>query len=95
MQTVQFSETGNDLMAMLERAAAVKEGLKVVSNDGTAIVMLTNEAYRALRETAFLLSSPAHVVHLAQSLAELQKGQVRRHELTEVSEPHAQPPVHK
>jgi PHD/YefM family antitoxin component YafN of YafNO toxin-antitoxin module len=53
MKTVQFSETGNDLMAMLERVAAIKDGLKVVREDGTAIVMLTNETYRALRRLRF------------------------------------------
>jgi len=95
MKTVQFSETGNDLMAMLERVSAIKEGLKVVRDDGSAIVMLTNDTYRALQETAFLLSSPANAAHLAQSLAELRDGQVARRELIEVSESHAQPPVHK
>jgi antitoxin YefM len=97
MKTVQFSETGNDLNALLERVASIKDGLKVMRADGSAIVMMTNENYRSLRETAYLLSSPANAAHLAQSLAELHAGQVSAHELIEVSDSDAQPPppVHK
>ena len=95
MKTVQFSETGNDLDAMLERVASIKDGLKVMRADGSAVVMMTNESYRSLKETAYLLSSPANAAHLAQSLSELQAGYVASHELTEVSDSDAQPPVHK
>jgi antitoxin YefM len=95
MKTVQLSETGNDLSAMLERVSAIKEGVKVVRDDGTAIVMLTAEMYRSLQETAFLLSSPANATHLAKSLAELRAGHAAHHELAEVSDSNAQPPVHE
>jgi PHD/YefM family antitoxin component YafN of YafNO toxin-antitoxin module len=45
--------------------------------------------------TSHLLSSPLNAAHLVKSLAELHAGQVTEHELIEVSESHAQPPVHK
>ncbi|MTV39461.1 type II toxin-antitoxin system Phd/YefM family antitoxin [Duganella radicis] len=95
MKTIQFSEIGNDLNALLECVAGIKDGLKVMRADGSAFVMMTNETYRSLRETAYLLSSPANAARLAQSLAELRAGQVSSHELIEASDSDAQSPVHK
>ena len=95
MKTVHLTEIGNDLRNLLDEAADAKEGLKVIREDGTAIVLLTMAEYSGLKETAFLLSSPANALHLAQSMAEWRAGQVVKHELIEVGDVNAQPPVHK
>jgi antitoxin YefM len=95
MKTVKFSETNNDLRALLELATCETEGVRVVRDDGAEFVMLSAGEYRGLKETAYLLSSPANALHLAQSLAEFKVGKVVKHELTEASDPDAQPPVHE
>lgn len=95
MKTMYFSETKNDLQNLLDDAADAKGGIKLVRDDGSAIVLLTIDEYNGLKETAFLLSSPANAAHLARSLEELRTGQVAEHELIEASDSNAQPPVHK
>jgi antitoxin YefM len=95
MNVISFSETGNDLRAVLEKAAEAEDALTVLREDGSSLVILTLEQYNGLIETSHLLSSPANAAHLAKSLAELRAGQVAEHELIEVSDSNAQPPVHK
>jgi PHD/YefM family antitoxin component YafN of YafNO toxin-antitoxin module len=58
----------------------------VLREDGSSLVILTLEQYNSLMATSHLLSSPLNAAH---------SGQVTEHELIEVSESHAQPPVHK
>ncbi|NGZ83015.1 type II toxin-antitoxin system Phd/YefM family antitoxin [Duganella aceris] len=95
MNIISFSETGNDLRAVLEKAAEAEDALTVLREDGSSLVILTLEQYNGLMATSHLLSSPLNAAHLVKSLAELHAGQVTEHELIEVGESHAQPPVHK
>jgi len=95
MKTVKFAEAKNDLGAMLKLAIGEAEGVRIVGDDGTEFVLLSAAEYRGLKETAYLLSSPANALHLAQSLAEFKVGKVVRHELSEVGDSDAQPPVHE
>ena len=95
MKVISFSETGNDLHAVLDQAAQADEALTVLREDGSSLVILTLAQYNGLMETSHLLSSPANAAHLAKSLAELRAGQVAEHELIEVIDSCAQPPIHK
>ena len=95
MKTINFSETGNDLAAVLARAAEAEDAVTVLNPGGVPFVVLTSDQYRGLMETSHLLSSPANAAHLAQSLAELREGRVSERELIDAGGSDAKPVVHK
>lgn len=66
MKIISFSETGNDLRAVLETAAEAEDALTVLREDGSSLVILTLEQHKGLMETSHLLSSPANAAHLAK-----------------------------
>ena len=54
--------------------------VEIVSKKGTAFLVSADE-YRSLKETVYLLQSPANAQRLRESLAEVADGGAQPHEL--------------
>jgi antitoxin YefM len=78
--SVTASQARQRLFPLIEQVNDDQEAVEIVSKKGTAYLVSENE-YRSLRETAYLLASPANAERLRQSLAEVRAGQVTEHEL--------------
>ncbi|HEU0103689.1 MAG TPA: type II toxin-antitoxin system prevent-host-death family antitoxin [Mycobacteriales bacterium] len=78
--SVTASQARQRLFPLIEQVNDDQEAIEIVSKKGTAYLVSENE-YRSLRETAYLLASPANAERLRQSLAEVRAGQVTEHEL--------------
>ena len=78
--SVTASEARRRLFPLIEQVNDDQEAVEIVSKKGTAYLVSENE-YRSLRETAYLLASPVNAERLRHSLAEVRSGQVAEHEL--------------
>ena len=78
--SVTASEARQRLFPLIEQVNDDQEAVEIVSKKGTAYLVSENE-YRSLRETAYLLASPVNAERLRHSLAEVRGGQVAEHEL--------------
>lgn len=65
----------------MDRVCSDHEPLIITRNGQQAVVMLSLEDYKALEETAYLLSSPANARRLLSAMAQLNagKGAPREH----------------
>ena len=68
------------LFPLIEKVNADQESVEIVSRKGTAFLVSEDE-YRSLRETAYLLQSPANAAHLRRSAAAARAGTTEPHEL--------------
>ncbi len=80
--SVTASEARQRLFPLIEEVNQDQLAVEIVSKKGTAYLVSADE-YRSLKETVYLLSSPANARRLRESLAEASDGQVEERELLE------------
>ncbi len=83
MNTVTLNEAKRDLEHLIARVIADAEPTIVSTDSGQRVVLLPLEEFNSWQETVHLLSNPANVAHLRQSMAEARAGQVVERELVE------------
>ncbi len=76
MNTLSYSQTRQNLKSVFDKAVNDSEPVFVKRRNGQNVVILSEEDYKALNETAYLLSSSANQKHLKTSLKNLKKGEV-------------------
>ena len=75
------SEARARLFPLIEQVTKDGVPIESVRRAGTA-VLISQEEYDALEETAHLLRSPANAARLMRSLADAEAGNVQLHELS-------------
>ena len=80
--SVTASEARQRLFPLIEEVNADQVAVEIVSKKGTAFLVSADE-YRSLKETVYLLQSPANAQRLRESLADAVGGRVESHELAE------------
>ena len=83
MNEVTVDEAKRNLDLLIARAVANAEPTIITTSTGQQIVLLRLDEFNAWQETAYLLSNPANVAHLRQSIAEARAGKVAERELIE------------
>jgi antitoxin YefM len=78
--SVTASEARQRLFPLIQEVNEDQTAVEIVSKNGTAFLVSEDE-YRSLKETVFLLQSPANAAHLRESLAQARSGDVREHDL--------------
>jgi antitoxin YefM len=81
MRVVTYSEARNTLKAVLDQVHEDADVTVISRRDGADAVVMSFEHYQSLVETMHLLSTPANAAHLAKSIAQFRKGQVKRRAL--------------
>lgn len=71
-----------ELYRLLEEVNQDGDEVEITSKHGSAFLVSARE-YNALRETAYLLRSPANAARLASSALQVREGAVTLHELVE------------
>ncbi|WP_072620695.1 type II toxin-antitoxin system prevent-host-death family antitoxin [Spirulina major] len=72
-----------NLAATLNKVCDSHTPITITRSDGQAVVMLSQEEYESLAETAYLLRSPTNARRLLDSIAELGSGGGQERELIE------------
>ncbi len=80
--SITASEARSRLFPLIEEVNDDQIAIEIVSRKGTAFLVSADE-YRSLRETAYLLRSPANARHLHESIAQLDAGVVGAHPLAD------------
>jgi antitoxin YefM len=78
--SITASEARQRLFPLIEEVNDDQVAVEIVSKKGTAFLVSADE-YRSLKETVYLLQSPANASRLRESLAEVSAGRAAEHEL--------------
>jgi antitoxin YefM len=80
--SVTASEARQRLFPLIEEVNDDQVAVEIVSKKGTAFLVSADE-YRSLKETVYLLQSPANAQRLRESLGEVRDGKAHARELIE------------
>ena len=84
MRTASYSDLRKNLAAMIERVNVDHEPVVITRDKGKpSAVLMSLEDYAAFEETRYLLRSPANAERLLTSVASLEAGEGREHDLAE------------
>ena len=72
MSTITYSHLRANLSTEMDRVCDSHTPLVVTRQNGSSVVMLSQEDYDALDETAYLLRSPKNARRLLQSIREIE-----------------------
>jgi antitoxin YefM len=78
--SVTASEARQRLFPLIEEVNDDQVAVEIVSKKGTAFLVSADE-YRSLKETVYLLQSPANAARLRESLAEVAAGKAEQRDL--------------
>lgn len=78
--SINASEARQRLFPLIEEVNDDQIAVEIVSKKGTAFLVSADE-YRSLKETVYLLQSPANAARLRESLAEAAAGKAEQHDL--------------
>lgn len=77
---ITASEARRNLFPLIEQVNNDRTPVEITSKRGDAVLIAVAD-YRALKETAYLLRSPANVRRLLESLHQARTGNTLEHEL--------------
>jgi len=83
MQVVNFTEARNNLKSLFDSVYSDSQEVIVNRKNGENVVIISLDAYNAMKETQYLLSSPNNRERLLNSLANARAGKVSPRELFE------------
>jgi antitoxin YefM len=81
MEIVTYSETRANLKAVMDRVVNDHTPIAITRQRGKPVVMVDLDDWNAMRETAYLLSTPNNARNLMESIAELDAGKGTLREL--------------
>jgi antitoxin YefM len=80
--SVTASEARQRLFPLIEEVNDDQVAVEIVSKKGTAFLISADE-YHSLKETVYLLQSPANAQRLRESLADAAAGRAQAHDLVD------------
>lgn len=81
MRTMTYSESRQRYAEVLDSVVDDREGVVITRSGRESAVILSLEDYESLRETAYLMRSPANARRLLDAMERLEAGQWQAHEL--------------
>jgi antitoxin YefM len=81
MRTVNYSETRQNLASILDKVIDDQEEIVVTRSGHEPVVIIPLSEYTSLKETDYLLRSPANRKALLDSIADLDAGRGEIHDL--------------
>ena len=83
MTAITYSAARENLAATMNQVCDDHDGIIITRKRDQAVVMMSLEDYESLKETAYLLRSPANARRLAEGIQELEQGKIVLKELAE------------
>ena len=81
MNILTFSEARASLKTVMDNVCKDHTPTVISRVSGEHVVMLSLDDFNSMKETMYLLSSPANANHLMESIAQLRAGQAQQREL--------------
>ncbi|WP_019930546.1 type II toxin-antitoxin system Phd/YefM family antitoxin [Nocardia sp. BMG111209] len=85
MTSMSASEARANLYPLIEQVNDDAVAIHITSRKGNA-VLISEDEYNSLRETLYLLRSPANAARLTQGIAQLEAGEVVEVDLARLAE---------
>ena len=83
MRVINFSEARGSLKSVIDQVIADADYTVIARRDAPDAVVMSLNTFNALMETVHLLKSPANAAHLARSIEQVRKGEVRQQGLVD------------
>ena len=83
MKTLSYSESRAHYAAVLDSVVNDREEVVITRAGHEPVVIVSLEDYEALRETAYLMRSPANARRLLDAMERLEAGQGHEHPLVD------------
>lgn len=83
MRVVNFSEARNSLVNVIDQVIDDADYTVIVRRDAPDAVVMSPDTFNSLMETVHLLKSPANAAHLARSIEQYRRGQLKRQDLAD------------
>jgi len=83
MKAITYSAARENLAATMTQVCDDHDGIIITRKRDQAVVMMSLEDYESLKETAYLLRSPANARRLAEGIQELEQGKTVLKELAD------------
>ena len=81
MRTISYSEVRQNLAKVLDQVVDDAEEVVVTRSGHEAAVIISLREYESLKETAYLMASPANARRLNEAIEQLRNGDGAIHEL--------------
>lgn len=81
MRTVSYSESRANYAEILNAVENDREEIVITRAGHEPVVMIALSEYESMKESAYLMRSPANARHILNSIAELEQGRGEVHEL--------------
>ena len=83
MHTTTYSKARQELAATMQKAIDDREPVLITWQKGGNCVLMSEEQYRSLEETAYLMRSPANAERLNKAIQEINDNQYKERDLLE------------
>ncbi len=83
MKTANFTELRRNLRAYLDSVIDDSETVIISRDGGAAVVMLSLEEYNAMKETEYIMQSPATMAAIRKGMEDADNGRVVRQQAGE------------
>ena len=83
MKAITYSYARQNLADTMENVCIDKTSVTITRKNGKSVVMMSQEEYDSLEETAYLLRSPKNMKRLIESISRLESGEGKEKELIE------------
>lgn len=81
MHAVSYSEARENLKAMIDKVVADRAPIAITRQRGEGAVLVSESEWASIEETLYLLQSPKNAQRLLESIAELEAGGGKVHDL--------------
>lgn len=83
MRSLSISKARANLKAVLDQVVADRAPIAITRPEGEGVVMVSESEWASIEETLYLLQSPVNAKRLLDSVAELDAGKSKEHQLIE------------
>lgn len=81
MRVINFSEARNNLKSVLDQVSDDADYTVISRRDSEDAIVMSLDTFNSLMETFHLLKNPINAEHLAKSIKQYKKGQIKEREL--------------
>ena len=83
MKVIPFSEAHKDLKSLCDRVVDDADTTLISRENAENIVIMSEDCFNSLQETAYLLRSPQNAQRLMESVKDAESGNFDQHDLIE------------